>query len=192
MDYKYDDKIIMYTLQTKKVMDKINDDGICFSKKKYVEKKYGESSKIFTTVYSWFVGELEKFIKKPKEAEYPYWVFKDLYNIDNPNLDEVLKLEIPLDEIILFDVRDWNKIMCLKYLGTDKKEEDLFKEKINRYGILEDKIVLTNFYPDLKREIMCSWKNIFRNEDILKRGENVTINGIQGAVWNIKKEWIVR
>ncbi|WP_300278869.1 DUF3841 domain-containing protein [Peptacetobacter sp.] len=190
MDNK-NNKIVVYTLQTEKVVDKINKEGICFSKEEYVNKKYGESSKIFTTVYSWFAKELNKYVKKPEKAEYPYWVFKDLYNIENSNLDKILKLEIPLDEVVLFDVRDWNRIMCLKYLGESKEDEEVFKNKINQYGVLENKVVLTDFYPDLKKEIMMSWKNLFRNLDILKNGKDVTINGIQGAVWNIKKEWII-
>ena len=102
-----------------------------------------------------------------------------------------MKLEVPLDEVVLFDVRDWNRIMCLKYLGKDEKEEAVFREKIAPYGVLETKIMLTNFYPDLKREVMDSWQNLFRNEDKLKNGEDVTKNGIQAGLWQIKKEWIV-
>ncbi len=38
---------------------------------------------------------------------------------------------------------------------------------------------------------MDSWQNLFRNEDKLKNGEDVTKNGIQAGLWQIKKEWIV-
>ena len=187
MDYS-NNKITLYALQADPVIEAIKKDGVCFSKKKYVEKKYVESAAVFTTVYSWFVNEASKFSKKPEGAEYPYWAFKDLYNVDQANGGNVLKLEVPLDEVVLFDVRDWNRIMCLKYLGKDEKEEAAFREKIAPYGVLETKIMLTNFYPDLKREVMDSWQNLFRNEDKLKNGEDVTKNGIQAGLWQIKKE----
>ena len=190
MDYS-NNKITLYALQADLVIDAIKKDGVCFSKKKYVEKKYVESAAVFTTAYSWFVNEAGRFAKKPDGAEYPYWAFKDLYNVDQANGGNVLKLEVPLDEVVLFDVRDWNRIMCLKYLGKDEKEEAAFREKIAPYGVLETKIMLTNFYPDLKREVMDSWQNLFRNEDKLKNGEDVTKNGIQAGLWQIKKEWIV-
>ena len=190
MDYS-NNKITLYALQSDPVIEAIKKDGVCFSKKKYVENKYVESATVFTTAYSWFVNEASKFSKKPEGAEYPYWAFKDLYNVDQANGGNVLKLEVPLDEVVLFDVRDWNRIMCLKYLGKDEKEEAAFREKIAPYGVLETKIMLTNFYPDLKREVMDSWQNLFRNEDKLKKGEDVTKNGIQAGLWQIKKEWIV-
>lgn len=37
-------------------------------KEAYVRKKYQESAKIFTTAYSWFVREMEKYVKKPDGA----------------------------------------------------------------------------------------------------------------------------
>ena len=84
MDYS-NNKITLYSLQADPVIEAIKKDGVCFSKKKYVEKKYVESAAIFTTVYSWFVNEAGKFAKKPEGAEYPYWAFKDLYNVDQAN-----------------------------------------------------------------------------------------------------------
>ena len=50
--------------------------------------------------------------------------------------------------------------------------------------------MLTDFYPDWKREIRESWKRLFRNHETLCQGQDVTKNGIQAGLWRLKKEWI--
>ena len=97
-------------------------------KRRMCGKKYQESAKIFTTAYSWFVREMEKYVKKPDGAEYPYWAFREAYNVDQSMGGNFLTLEVPLDEVLLFDMYDWNKILCLKYIGEDEKDEKQFQE----------------------------------------------------------------
>ena len=64
--------ITLYASQADPVIEAIERNGVCYSKEAYVRKKYQESAKIFTTAYSWFVREMEKYVKKPDGAEYPY------------------------------------------------------------------------------------------------------------------------
>lgn len=191
MDIK-DNKIILYANQSDTVLDVIEKDGVCYSKKKYVEKKYEESAQVFTTAYSWFVKEAEKYSKKPEEAEYPYWAFADMYNLDMSGGGNFLKLEVPLDEVVLFDVRDWNRILCMKYVGKNENEENEFKELLKNYGVMETKVMFTTFYPDLKRQIEMSWSNLFRHNDSIKSGNDTTTSGVQAGLWRIKKEWIIK
>ena len=62
--------ITLYASQADPVIEAIERNGVCYSKEAYVRKKYQESAKIFTTAYSWFVREMEKYVKKPDGAEY--------------------------------------------------------------------------------------------------------------------------
>ena len=55
--------ITLYASQADPVIEAIERNGVCYSKEAYVRKKYQESAKIFTTAYSWFVREMEKYVK---------------------------------------------------------------------------------------------------------------------------------
>lgn len=181
----------LYTSQTDIVLKAIEKDEVCYSKKEFVRQKYLESSNIFITAYSWFVKEAEKIVPKPEKAEYPYWAFKDLYNTDDSIGGNILTLEVPLDNAIFFDLFDWNKIICMKYIGVCEEDNIKFREKIKKLGLKETDIMLTNFYPELKMQIMESWKLLFRHHENIKIGNMDGIGGVQAGLWQIKKEWII-
>ena len=182
--------ITLYTAQADPVAEAIRRDGTCFSKEAYVQKKYGESAPIFVTAYSFFVEKKKKRMERPEGAEYPYWAFHDSYNVDPSGGYGMLKLEVPLDQVLLFDVRDWNRILCLKYLGETEEEEREIQNQLAEQGLTETKIMLTNFYPEWKMRIKESWKRLFRLNEKLKAGQDVTKNGIQAGLWQIRREWI--
>lgn len=184
-------RIRLYAMQAVPVLQALDRDGRCFSKKEYVTAKYSESAPIFTTAYSWFVREFQGIVPKPEGAEYPYWAFADLYSLDVTGGGNVLKLQVPLEEAVLFDMYDWNRILCLKYLGKDKADEKEFENMLDRCGLQETKIMLTDFYPHWKRQIMASWSRLFRHHPQLKLGNQENVGAVQAGLWQIKKEWIV-
>lgn len=186
-----DHQIRLYAAQSDIVLEVLHRDGVCYSKKEYVEKKYVESAAIFTTAYSWFVKEAAKISQKPADAEYPYWAFRDLHNLDRSGGGNLLVLDVPLEEVILFDLFDWNKILCMKYIGADEKEEKEFRKMLSQCGTSEMDVMLTNFYPDWKRQIQESWIRLFCYNEQLKAGEETEAKGVQAGLWRIKKEWIV-
>ncbi|WP_242825229.1 DUF3841 domain-containing protein [Proteocatella sphenisci] len=62
-----------------------------------------------------------------------------------------MKLEVPVEAAVFFDMYDWNKILSLKYIGETEKDEQEFRKMLRDYGITrESDVVLTNFYPNLK------------------------------------------
>ncbi len=193
------DRITLYTAQAGPVLAAIEQDGRCFSKREYVERKYEESAGIFLTAYDWFVSEAKKRVPRPEGAQFPYWAFHDLYSLDGSSGCRPMTLQVPLDEAVFFDVYDWNKILCLKYLGDSEEEERDFVRKLEAQGIRETDVMLTPFYPVLKREILSSWSRLFRYHEGIASGEielekkTETKNrpkSIQAALWQIKKEWI--
>lgn len=186
-------KVILYSSQAEAVLQIIERDGECFSKRKYVEDKYQESAPIFVSAYSWFVHEAEKYVVRPENAEYPYWAFKDIYSVEASGDSRIIKLEVPADEAVFFDMYDWNKILSLKYIGETETDEQEFRKMLRDYGITrESDVVLTNFYPNLKRQVQESWKKLFRNHEDIINGENQGIGSIQAGLWTIRKEWIVK
>lgn len=186
-----DNTVMLYSSQSKIVVDTLENEGICFSKKKYVVRKYEESAPIFVAAYDWFVKEAKGYVPQPEGAEYPYWAFKDLYNIEESEDSKILKLYVPVEEAIFFDMYDWNKILCLQYIGETQKDESEFRQMVTDYGIRrESDIILTNFYPDLKRRVQDSWIRLFRHHENIKQGNIMGVRSVQAGLWRLKKEWI--
>ena len=178
------ESIIMYTVKEDIVLEAIERDGASFVKKEYIDKKYGETAWIFKTAYEFFCKEAAKRISKPPQAESPVWVYADESAVFKSSNAILLKLSVPVNDIILFDLRDWNKILNLEYLGSEKEEYE-FKEKLKSQGVKDNlDIVKSPFYPLLKKELFESWRKLFDKQNLCK-------NYIEGAVWQLKKEWII-
>lgn len=189
---KTDNKIILYSPQSELVVNTLENSGVCFSKRRYVVKKYEESALIFVAAYDWFVKEAEKYVPKPEGAQYPYWAVKDLDSVDQSTGDKLLKLKVPRDEVIFFYMYDWNKILCLRYIGETEEDEEQFQQMLVERGINKEKdIILTNFYPDLKAQVQDSWKRLFRHHEDIKQGNIKNVKSVQAGLWQLKKEWIL-
>lgn len=180
--------IKLYSSQTKLVLDAIERDDVCYSKAEYVRRKYQESAPIFLTAYSWFVSQMPKYVKKPEEAEYPYWAFADLYSVDQS--DNILNLTVPKEEAVFFDVMDWNKVMRLSYIGETPEEEKAFFEDMALRGLNWNDVMLTSFYPEWKQKIMKSWERLFRHHEQIKAGDYSGVHSVQAGLWRIKKDWM--
>lgn len=180
----------LYSAQDTPVLDAINKNGVCFSKAAYVQRKYGESAPIFMAAYSWFVQKAEALVPKPAGAEFPYWAFPLLSQVDLSS-DRLLILDVPADQVLFFNMYDWIKVLQLSFLGENEKEEKAFQERLTLRGVTPTQIMLTNFYPDLKQEIYLSWKRLFRHHQALAEGQHLPHLTVQTALWQIKKEWII-
>ena len=182
--------IRLYTSQNKKLANIIEREGRCFSRRDYITAKYGESAKIFLAAYSWLAGQAAQYVPKPEGAEFHYWAFADKINIEADGESSVLVMDVPAEDCLLFNLYDWNKILKLQFIGADETEERLFREKIRGMGIKHDSdIMLTSFYPDLKKEIENSWQLLFRHHEQLIKNEQPAA-AVECALWQVKREWI--
>ena len=183
-------KIILYTAQADPVLKAIERDGTCFSKEEFVRKKYEDCSNIFLTAYKWYAKEAKKVVPLPEGAQLPYWAFEKEYNMFVADGLTVMKLEVPVNQVVLFDMDVWTKILRLEYVGNEQ-EKKAFAKELKKYNVSAIDAVLGNFYPVLKRKIMESWKVLFENDEKLKEGNPDGIRNVQAGLWQIKKEWIV-
>lgn len=175
----------MWTAQTSVVDETLARDGVSYVKKEYLRKKYRETAWVFITAYDFMIRELAKRVEKPAEAESPVWVFRDKARVFCAPGSILYELEIPEDEMVLFDLRDWQDILSLRPLGTPA-EREAFLSDVRRQGIGDTSDIFKNaFYPVLKRRIMESWKQLLK-------GPAPDETWQQAAVWCLKKEWIVR
>ena len=185
------DTIRLYTLQADPVVEAIRRDGACFSREEYVRRKYEESAPIFLTAYRWFAQEAQRFVPKPSEAQLPYWAFQDLYSMEQSG-GHVLALDVPREEAVFFDLYDWNKIICLRYLGETEKEEKAFHQMLTQCGTNENQVMLTGFYPQWKQEILKSWGRLFCHHERIKAGDCTGVGSVQAGLWQIKAEWVAQ
>ena len=192
MGNERNDTMILYASQAEPVWQAIQRDGAAWSRREYVQKKYGESAPIFVTAYDWFVRQLPKYVPRPEPAEYPYWAFADQYVIPGGSTDaSLLTLEVPIDQAVYFDMYDWNKVVQLKYMGRDERDERAFLQELAMRGITTRDVMLSGFYPDLKDQTLASWKRLFRHHEAVKQGDRSGIDSLQVGLWCIRKEWIV-
>lgn len=184
--------VTLYASQTEVVLKTLERDGVCFSKREYVVKKYQESAPVFLAAYDWFVAQAQKHMPRPEGAEFPYWAYQDFYSVDRSADGRVLQLSVPANEAIFFDMYDWIKVLRHQYIGESQLEEKRFKQKLDDYGVRrESDVLLTNFYPDLKNEVHESWQRLFRHNERIRAGEAHGAKSVQAALWQLKKEWIV-
>lgn len=179
----------LYTAQTDTVQAALRRDGVCFSRAEYVRRKYQESAPIFLTAYSWFVREAARLVPPPAGAEFPYWAFRNLYSVDTSGAG-VLKLAVPMDQAVFFDLYDWNKVVRLQYIGETEAEERSFRRELRERGVTENDVMLSPFYPELKEQILGSWQRLFRHHESIRRGDLTGVDGVQAGLWQLRTDWI--
>lgn len=80
------------------------------------------------------------------------------------------------------------KVLRLSYIGETAQDEAKFKKMLEAYGVKnESDVILTNSYPQLKREVQESWKRLFKHHENIKQGRNDDAINIQVALWQIKR-----
>lgn len=176
----------MFTAQADRVLQTLSRDGVYYVKKSYIQQKYQETAWIFREAYDFFVLQASQRLERPVEAESPVWLFEDPIWATPDSGTCRLQLEIPGEELLLFDRRKWNRILNLSYVGAEKEEQE-FDARMRKQGVMDASDVFAKpYYPQLKAEIRKSWKRLF--EDF--REEDMDKTDIQGASWRIKQEWI--
>lgn len=180
------EKITLWTSQNKIVFDTITEKGVYHVKKDYIYKKYGEVAGIFLEAYNWFVHKAEKIVPKPEGAEFPIWLFTDLKYIDHYENCYILEIVVEKEKAILLDPQKWNRILNLSYVPKDIKDAKEYVSLLEKQGIHDETdIYLKNYYPYLKGKVKKSWDRLFNNDVI-------SLQSQQAALWEIRKEWIVK
>lgn len=185
--------IKVYTSQADVVLKKLKEEGVVFSKREYVVKKYGQAvAEVFTTVYDWMEGHMKTWLEPPEGAEYPYWAFANLLEIATGDHDNIMILDLPTDQGVFFSARDYTKIMQFQPLGSEE-ECRRFNEEAKKQGVKDHgQILLTPFYPLLKKQLLKSWDHLFDYQRKVQAGSLSLdeIPHLQAALWCIREDWI--
>ena len=99
---------------------------------------------------------------------------------------------MPADQVILFDLYDWNKILQLRPLTDDPQEEKELLQELSLRGLDLNKVMLSGFYPDFREQILASWQRLFRHHQALLQGDCSGVGAVQAALWCIRREWVLQ
>ena len=190
MDHR-NHQISLYTFQTDSVLDTLKHKGVNYVKKAYIAEKYDETAAVFLQAYAWYAEHAQKIVPKPNEAESAIWAFCDPSYIERHAGGHLLKMNVPMEEIVFFRMSDWNKVLNFRYIGKNEAEEEAFAQKLVQYGIdYEGDVFMTPFYPHMKKELMQSWENLFRYDTIAKQTGEILYPDMQAGLWQLDAKWI--
>lgn len=166
----------LWTTQTDEVWQLLQEQGVTRVKREYIRRKYRESAWSFRIAYDFMSRKLAQKVP-PEGAESPVWLFADPgWAGEHP-----VPLEVPEEELLLFDLRKWYRVLALSYVRTEQ-EEAAFAETLRNQGIRDSiQVFCTPFYPPQKRQIQSSWEKIF----CLPEDPRLC----QAACWQLKQEW---
>lgn len=184
-------KIILYTSQSPEVIKVLMEHKVCHVKREFIVKKYQEVSKVFLEAYNWYISKAQNIVKKPENAEYPFWAYTEIEYAGWYPGNYLLSLEVPVEEGVFLKAEDWNKVLNLKYLSADEKDEKKHRDMLTKMNIsIESDIVTKPFYPNLKSKVKKSWDNLFRYHELIESGA-MQERDLQAGLWELRKEWII-
>lgn len=183
--------VTLYSQQTHDVLDALARDGATYVKEQYVSRKYGGDAPSFLAAYRWLASRMPQYVPRPEGAELPYWAFRDRKDIERSSDSEVVELCVPVSQAVFFDVLDWTRILQLRYMPQNEKDERAFAQLLQDYSVKREMdVVLTNFYPDLKARVLASWERLFRHHDRIAAGDESGVTGVQAALWKLDRAWM--
>ena len=177
------DTIRAWTKQHKGVLENIKKNGRHTAKKEFIHQS--EEAMLTIDTYDWLVGELVKISSPPADADYPIWISlkRDATMLISPNT-VIMELEIPADIVTYLNIPKWTAVNNYSYIPLDEEDKKRHTELLKMYGTCDVKACMTEFYPEIKREIHESWSRVF--DDSIKIGND----NAYGLIWEIKKDWI--
>lgn len=178
-------KCTMWTKQHKNVLALLRRDGRYTAKKEYIQMDLQEQAPLVLETYDWLVKHVPGAETRPQDAEYPVWLSYTGEATMLPGKDSViLKLSVDEDLITPLNIIKWGKILNYSYIPENDADASAHMAMLEAYGVSDTKAYMSQFYPQIKREIINSWDRLF-DENILL-GNDLKY----GIVWELREEWI--
>ena len=178
-------KIKVWTRQHKNVAEVLSEKGRYITKEEYIRKENQEHSEIILRAYRCLSQNGPNVKNKPADVKYPVWVsFEEESLMLQGENDVILELEVNEEDITPVNVTKWGMILNYSYIPLNDGDAKRHREKMEMYGTNDVEAVMSQFYPELRREITDSWMRLY--DDSVVVGNNLKY----GNIWEIKKEWV--
>ena len=154
--------ITVWTKQNENVVKELNEAGRYIAKREYIFKDLDEHAPLVIEVYDWLVKNSPGAPQKPADVEYPIWVSSSIETTMLPGLGTVI-LELSLDSALITKVNidKWGTILNYSYIPANQEDAKRHLDMLDQYGTSDAKAYMSQFYPNIKREIIESWERLF-------------------------------
>lgn len=178
-------KISVWTKQHKNVLKILESEGRYTAKREYIIMDLQEHASLVLEAYEWLVKNGPDAKNRPEDVEFPVWVSFEKEATMMPSEGTViLELEVEESWITHVNIAKWGTILNYGYIPADEKDAKRHRQLLKDYGTNDAKAYMSQFYPQIKREIRESWKRLF-DPSIL-----VGNTSEYGNLWEVKKEWV--
>lgn len=175
----------VWTRQNRKILTDLEESGRYIADKRYIKADMEDTAPLVLMAYDWLVSHSPKRDLRPADVDYLIWVS---YRRDATMLaDEqtvILELAVDPEVITPVNINKWGAILNYSYIPADPADEERHKELLHLYGTSDAKACMTQFYPQIKREILESWERLF-DPGILMGSD-----AEYGTIWEIQREWV--
>ena len=174
--------ITVWTKQHRSVWDTLQKTGRYAAKRSFVALDLGEHAPLVLKAYDWLVGHHPDSARRPADADVPVWVSFDRDATMLPGKGSVI-LELSVDPGLItpVNIAKWGAILNYSYIPADAARHRTMLEDC---GVSDAKAVMTQFYPQLKREVVESWSRLF--DPSVSMGSDACY----GLLWEVRSEWI--
>lgn len=170
-------KITIWTKQNENVVKELERTGRYTAKKEYILKDLDKHAYLVLEVYDWLVKNSPNTSQKPDDAEYPVWLsLKKEATMLPSSGTKILELKVDPSLIAMININKWGAILNYSYIPADKQDAENHRQLLEQYGVSSDtKAYMSNFYPQIKRNIIASWSRLFDDSIILGNDEKYGI-----------------
>ena len=178
-------KISVWTKQHENVLKILESEGRYIAKREYIVMDLQEHANLVLEAYEWLVKNGPDAKNRPEDVEFPVWVSFEKEATMMPSEGTViLELEVEESWITHVNIAKWGTILNYGYIPVDEKDATRHRQLLKDYGTNDAKAYMSQFYPQIKREIRESWNRLF-DPSIL-----VGNTSEYGNLWEVKKEWV--
>lgn len=180
-------KIKVWTKQNEKVLDELRQTGRYTTKQEFIVKDLEEHAELVLETYRWLTRHSPDYPNKPEDVEFPVWVsFQENATMMPSEGTVILELLVEESLITKVNIAKWGAILNYGYIPADKEDDRRHRELLKDYGISDTKAYMSQFYPEIKREIQESWIRLF------DPGIHMGNDSCYGNLWEVRKEWIMK
>jgi len=177
--------ITAWTRQNRLILKDLEEKGRYIARKNFIKADMEDTAPVVLMAYDWLVKHSPKAHLRPADVEYLIWIsyVREATMMPDEN-SVVLELSIDPEIITPVNINKWGAILNYSYIPKDEKDAARHRELLEMYGVSDAKACMTQFYPQIKKEVIDSWERLF-DKDILLG------NALEyGTIWEIRKEWV--
>ena len=175
--------ITVWTRQHENILQTLEQHGRHTAKREYVLGN--EDARLMLFCYDWLVQHHPCPHLRPADGDYPVWLSlqRDAAMLPSPG-SVILELEVDEELVTYINIAKWGAINNFSYIPSDEADARRHRKLLADYGTGDAKACMTQFYPELKREIIASWDRLW--DESIRLGNDFAY----GLIWEVRKEWI--